>query len=56
MFSEYSTQNYFNAWCSTTPVYSGKWGECLCQTDQSYFNGDITDKVLLMIYSAVKQQ
>jgi hypothetical protein len=41
MFSECSTQDYSNAWCSTTPVYSGKWGECLCQTDQSYFNGDI---------------
>jgi len=34
-FSECTSQDYHTLWCSTTPVFTGEWGECSCYTGQS---------------------
>jgi hypothetical protein len=30
IFSTCTRQDWHTSWCSTTPVYSGHWGECVC--------------------------
>ena len=30
IFTECTSQNWQTPWCSTTPVYAGTWGECVC--------------------------
>ena len=30
IFSECTSQDWHTLWCSTTPVYTGEWGECSC--------------------------